>query len=156
MTAATPAPRKKNPVTYAETELGVHEVYEAAHVARDTLDGYFSEVATKRDERRRIESAIEDREADLLIEEYSKHADMSVAAMERHMKSVKHRDEELRKLKPELASVISDIEGLEYDIRVAEADVRIAVARMTELGGYLTYLAAAKNSTTGNQSSQRS
>lgn len=134
-------------MTYAETELGVHSTHEAALEARQRLDTLFTEVATQRDVRRDVEHAIADRELELTTEEYGKHGlTMSVSAMERHLKMVLPQDEALRQLRSKHVTVVSDIEGLEYDIRLCEADIRIAVARLQELGGYLTYLAAIKTS----------
>lgn len=144
-----PAPRPvsaaKRSLDYAEQELGVHTVHESAVGFRHALDGSLTRLAELKDTKRDIEVAIADLEMEVTIDEAGKHSGMSVAAMERHLKVELHKNPMLHELKTKHGAVISEIEGVEYDIRVTETDIRIAVARLTELGGYLNYLAAIKN-----------
>lgn len=141
-------------VDYAEKDLGVHIVFEVAQTRRTMLDSSLTQLAAERDHKRDLEVQITDREMELTLDEAGHHPEMSVAAMDRHMKQVLARDELLRQLKGDLSSVISNIEGTEYDIRIHETDIKIAVARMTELGGYLQYLAAIKLNQVFNKTSE--
>lgn len=110
------------------------------------MDEAMTEVAKQKDLRRTLDDAIATRELEIYSDERGKHADLSQAALERHLKVETHRDPQLVELRSKLSACISSIEGFEYDIRAFETDVRIAVARMNELGGYFNYLAAIKAS----------
>lgn len=148
MTAPTPAtsplrhPAKS--IAYAESYLGVHSVYSDALQARDRLDEALTLLATYKDRRRALEQQLQDLEIEITSDEVGKHPQMSQAALDRHLKLEIPQNPEVRRIKSDLVDAISTIEGLEFDIRIAEADVKIAVGRMTELGGYLHYLAEIK------------
>lgn len=133
---------------YAENVLGVHSVYTGAVEARDKLDVLTSELSTLHDRKRMLTDRMTDREMEIASDERGKHPDMSQASMDKHMKVAVNSDPAVRALRDELRSVNDDIDGLEYDVRMVEHDIKIAVARMTELGGYLNYLAAVKQATT--------
>ena len=130
---------------YAENELGVHKVYNEARQARQSLDNTLTALSERRDSRRDVEERIIFRELDLTSDERGKHADMSEAAMARHLKLVFHGDSELQQLRTDLRELQDSIEGLEYDKLIAETDIKIAVSRLQELGGYLQYLAVIKS-----------
>lgn len=149
----TPALKALN---YAEETLGVHRVHEQAHIARAELDRVLNDLSEARDKRRSTEAQIEDRELELVADERGKHADMSEAAMGRHLKIVFHRDGDLQNLRSSLRSIVGDIEGLEYDKVMHETDIKIAVARMQELGGYLQYLAVVKSTSNTSTASEES
>lgn len=156
MTTLTPAPapaqRRGKAVAYAEDRLGVHTVYEDVVQHRNALDDLFTQIALQKDRRRTLEQQLQDREIDITSDEVGKHPGMSQAALDRHLKLEIPKDPEVRQIKSDLADTISQIEGLEYDIRVTETDVKIAVGRMTELGGYLQYLAAVKTAESAKSS----
>ncbi len=140
-------------LNYAERDLGVHLVYEDAVKNRNLLDGLMTEISERRDTKRGLEASMTDREFEIIGDERSKHADLSVAAMDKHLKQAFHADPTLQRLRTEHLAVVNDLDGMELDRSVLEADIRIAVARMTELGGYLQYLAVIKTqSTTTNNS----
>lgn len=130
---------------YAEENLGVHSVYEGAIEARDRLDGILTDLAGLRDKKRDLEYRLQDLELEVASDERGKHADMSQAAMDKHLKVVLHNNTDVRELREQLSKTVSDIEGLEFDRSIAETDIKIAVSRLHELGGYLEYLAAIKN-----------
>ena len=133
-------------LAYAEKELGVHTVYEEARQARQFLESTLNMLRERRESRREEEARIESREMDIVADERGKHAGMSEAAMARHLKVVFHNDGYLRQLRTNLRELQDSIEGLEYDKVMAEVDIKIAVSRLQELGGYLQYLAAIKQS----------
>jgi hypothetical protein len=138
---------------YAENKLGVHLVYEDAIKQRDFLDKLITEISEARDKKRGLEASITDREFEIIGDERSKHADLSVAAMDKHLKQAFHADPSLQRLRTEHLAVVNDLDGLELDRSVLETDIRIAVARMTELGGYLQYLAVIKTQSTSTNNS---
>jgi len=129
---------------YAEDTLGVHDVYERANQAQDNLDATLTKIAEAKDKRRDLEARVTDREMIVTSDEWEKHPDMAVTRMDKHIKVALNNDTELRELREQLWRAISDIEGLEFDKTVAQNDINIATSRMTQLGGYLNYLAAVK------------
>lgn len=129
-------------VSYAETKLGVHDVYQEAITARDKLDECLTLLADLRDSKRTLEDTILDREMELSADERSKHADASDAWLGRHLKVVFRQDTFLMETRGTLNNISSDLEGKEYDRSMIEIDLKIAIARMLELNGYLQYLAA--------------
>lgn len=131
-------------LAYAEDTLGVHEVYKHAREAHERLDDALTILANSKDKRRALEVKLQDVEMEVAADERSKHADMSAAAMEKHLKIVLNADVQVRDLRRQILDLTNTIEGLEYDRSIEEAAIRIAVARLTELGGYLNYLAAVK------------
>lgn len=135
----------KDALKYAEDELGVHECYEKAVRARNDLDQCLTLISEKRDIKRDLEVRIADKEMEVAEDERSKHPDMSVTGMEKHLKIAYSNDGDIRTMKDELNKAISEIEGLEYDKIIHEADIRINTARMKELGGYFHYLAIVKD-----------
>ena len=82
---------------------------------------------------------------ELAIDERGKHSDLSATAMKEHLKIVVFKDAAWRKLRDEIRELADQIDGAEMDRKIKERDIEIACARMHELGGYLNYLAAAKN-----------
>jgi hypothetical protein len=134
-------------LAYVE-QLGVHQVYNDAQLKRSELDKVFDELATLRDKKREDETLLTDREMELLAEERGKHPDHSQAAMDRHLKVVHWSDEQCRALRGQLAQVSGEIDGLQYDRDMLETDIKIAVARLHELGGFLTFMAAIKEAET--------
>jgi hypothetical protein len=131
---------------YAEHTLGVHTVHEEAVAARTLLDQSLTSLAEARDRLRDIELKVSDREMEVTIDQRSKHPDMAITRWDKHIKESFRDDDDLRALREQLYAARSDIEGYEFDVKVHETDIRIAVARMTELGGYLIYLAEVKRS----------
>jgi hypothetical protein len=142
----TPSPGARS-LAYAES-LGVHSVYDEVLAKRTELDQCLTEIATLRDKKRDDETLLQDREMELLSDERGKHADMSQAAMDRHLKVVYWSDERHRELRASLAQVSSELDGLGYDRDMLETDIKIAVARLHELGGYLQFMAAIKEAET--------
>jgi hypothetical protein len=131
-------------LAYAEVNLGVHTVYENAVAKRNELDSILTNLSEARDNRRDIELKITDREMEITIDQRSKHPDMPVTRWDKHIKESFRDDDEMRALREQNFKVVGDIEGLEFDKQICETDIKIAVSRMTELGGYLSYLAAVK------------
>ncbi len=145
-TPAASAARKA--LDYAENQLGVHLVYEDALKVHGQLDALMTDLGEARDTKRELESKIQDREFEIMSDERSKHPEMSATAMDKHLKLAYHGDPTLQQLHTEHRAVVNNVDGMELDRSAYEADIRIAVARMTELGGYLQYLAVIKTQST--------
>lgn len=143
---------RKNPVAYAEDILGVNSILEQTMKARDELDKVLGVLDGLHDEKRSVEQKIESREMDIAIDERGKHSDMSQAQMEKHLKMVFHKDPELKKLKERLLEIQNSLSGADMDRKLQERTIEIGCARMNQLGGYLNYLAAAKNASIATQS----
>lgn len=132
---------------YAETNLGVHAVYTEATTAHIALDTCLTSLAESREQKRLLEDLMEDSQMEIVADERSKHPEMSEAGMTRHLKLAYASDARLKQNRIHLRSLANEIEGLEYDRAILETGIKISVARMSELAGYLTYLAAIKNDT---------
>lgn len=142
-----PVSAAQKALDYAENQLGVHTVYTETLAKREELDSLMTELAEARDGKRRFERQIADREMEILTNELSAHPEMSAAAMDKHLKRAYHSDPSLRELRESLVECVNTLDGMELDRSVLEVDIKIAVSRMSELGGYLQYLAAVKQST---------
>lgn len=129
---------------YAEDKLSVHKVYEDVLAKRNELDSLLGELSEARDRKRDLEARRTDREVLIASEEWSKHPDMAVSRMEKHVKQAYANDDEVRDYREQLIKLTGDIEGFEFDRDILETDIRIACARLQELGGYLNFLAAIK------------
>lgn len=131
-------------LAYAENQLGVHACYESANKAHNSLDEVITALDKAQDKRRTLTEAIADREADLLGDEWGKHPDMAASRMDHHMRLIKRKDSMLVQIRMQLNEAQSEVTGLEYDADVLKQRIKIESARMEELGGYLSYLAAIK------------
>lgn len=140
-----------NPVTYAEVTLEVHEVFNTTKEAHQKLDETLTLLTEKGDARRHVEQHLTDREMEIVTEERGKHPDMSQAQMDKHIKSLLFQDAEWKKLRDELRELKDDLDGIDADRKVHERSIEIGCARMNQLGGYLNYLAAAKNASTASK-----
>jgi hypothetical protein len=147
MTTQPVSPQRKA-LDYAETQLGVTRVYEEALDKRNEFDELMTALGEARDKKRIVEGKIQDREFEVMGDERSAHPEMSAAAMDKHLKLAYHKDSFLQLLREEHTAVVNELDGLELDRAVLDVDIRIAVARLTELGGYLNFLAAIKNQAT--------
>lgn len=136
---------------YAEDELGVHAVHEAALKSRQELDECLTALSEARDEKRSIELQLQDAELEVAADERGKHPEMSAAAMDKHLKVALSKDDRVRELREQHTKLIGDVEGCEFDRSIIEVDIKIAVARLQELGGYLQYLAAIKQADTASK-----
>lgn len=132
------------PVAYAEEELGVHRSYERAKAARETLRLIQANINNARDEKRKLDVDLEDIEQMILVSVVEDDPGASQAAISRKFKATFQEHDVARRVRDEIANIESRLRVLEADRSASEADIRIETSRMTELGGYLQYLAAAK------------
>jgi hypothetical protein len=129
---------------YAEKTLGVHSVYDEARSVQEQHARAMTDLADFFRVKRKVTSEIADREADVIVDERSKHPDHSHAAMERHLKTEFRRDAKLQELRGRLLDIDSAIDEAEFRSRSYEAQLRLLTARIEQLGGYFNYLAAVK------------
>jgi hypothetical protein len=127
---------------YAEQKLGVHTVFEEAVEIAQQLDDELVRLDKAQDDKRRLEEEYADREVELISEMRGMHPNMSDTRFKSEFRGWERTDETLRKIRRELNITKSVIQGSEIDIEVMRMRVKIGCARMTELGGYLNYLAA--------------
>jgi len=131
-------------ISYAEVNLGVHTVFYQAERLSGELQDLNSQLTLEQKNRRLISESILDREADLLGELRGIHSELSATALDGRFKIEKRKDPELQKLRSDLAGAQWTVDWYENEIRSKESAQRVFVARMHQLGGYLTFLAAAK------------
>lgn len=143
-------------LAYAENNLEVHSVYQEALEAREELESVLRQIIREQFQRRLLTEQIADREADLLIAERGKHADMSATALDQHFRSVKRKDDQLRSLRDELAVCATTLDTNEYQAELLRHTIKIRIYRMEELGGYLSFLAAVKAAETAPNPSRPS
>lgn len=132
-----------NAVQYAEDTLGVNAVYERCQLLRTRLEASLEELARIRRDKRENEALLSDFEYELLSQQAAEHSELSQAALERHMKMFLSKDDTHKELRRVIREKQFSIDECEGTMKTLEADIRIESARMTELGGYLQYLAAA-------------
>jgi hypothetical protein len=135
-------------LAYAEQTLGVHAVFEGVQSAMEQLE-QARHILT---EYRRYKADEEEKYADAELAFYSDTratlAEMSQAQFDKHIKVAINQEPELRRLRGVLASRARQIEQAETDVSIFRTRVEVGIARMTELGGYLEYLAAVKRAET--------
>lgn len=133
-----------NAVVYAERDLGVHTVYERCQDLKCQLAFMIEEIVGLRHSKRESEALLADLEFELMSQQAAEHSDLSQAAFDRHMKMFLSKDETMRELRKSIREKQRAVDESEGRKSVLEADIRIECARMSELGGYLQYLAAVK------------
>jgi hypothetical protein len=145
-----PTPPPANPEAraraYAEGTLGVDRVYDSANAALEAMGTAKDRALLASTKRRRLDSNIADREADLASDERASNAELSATAFEKHIKAVFHADEELRDLRAQRDSLVAEYERAEADAEIARMTARVEAARLEELGGLLHFYAAVKQS----------
>lgn len=130
---------------YAEQKLGVHTVFEGTAELAQRLDDELTRLDKAQDDRRTLEERYADREIELISEMRGVHPNMSDTRFKSEMRGWERTDSELRRLRREMIIVKSDLQGSEIEIELLRTRIKIGCARMTELGGYLNYLAAVMN-----------
>lgn len=137
-----------NAVDWAESSLGLSQLWKEIQTAQSNLDDLATHLDKAQDDKRMLAEAVTDREADLYLEERAKHAEQSATWLDKHMVAQKRKDPKLITLRRDYIAAQSTLSGLEYDWEVQKSQVKILTARMVQLGGYLNFLAAAKQAET--------
>lgn len=131
-------------VYYAEHELGVHRVETETKEARARLEGIQRELASVRDQKRRLEAALSSVELDVLTEERGKHPSQSATWLKDHLKMELRKRPAWLETQEAMLKVTHRIDSLEMDRSLATRDIEIGTGRMHELAGYFHYLAAVR------------
>lgn len=131
---------------YAEETLGVHQIYEETQTRLELLDETLAELDKAQDRKRDLNERYIDREVELIDEMRSVHVSYSDTRFNSEMKLWKRKDAFLMSIQVDVNKVLSEIQGLDYDIEMMKLRIRAGCSRMEELGGYLHYLAAVKES----------
>lgn len=136
-------------IRFAEDELGVHTVFRDSVELEEKLRNCIAERTEEEIIVRMREARIEGR----IIEVREKvradsDSSISATAYESKVKDACASDEQLREYKEALSENKDRLTMLEGEIRGYELMHRSRIARMNELGGYLSYLAASRNAST--------
>lgn len=133
----------KNPVKYAEEDLGVHTTYQELLDLEVALRASHEKLRTYLTAKRALVTSVIDREMEVTSDERGR-VDISQTAFDKHIKSVLNGEPALRALKEQLAVAERAIDETEHSIREIELQMKNRQARLRQLGGYLEYLATAK------------
>lgn len=124
-----------------DKQLGVHEVYTGAQEAQQALESTLDGLRQVRANKRTLEIAIADRESEVTQDVWSSNSDAAVTKLDKLVKVAIQTDGFLRDLRKKMNEILAEIDTLEADKEINEVDIKIACARMTELGGYLNFVA---------------
>lgn len=134
-----------NPVKYAEEVLGVHEPWEEGQRRLEALGKNRAEKVDVRKAIRQLQSKIADREADVVIEvQGASLGSETKTELDRRKKDAIRADPSLQDYRSELDDLRTTEDMLDSDIKHDEAGLAFLAARMTELGGLLSFYAAAR------------
>lgn len=136
-------------VKYAES-LGVATLPTAAKKYIDELEPHLKRRSIVEQEIRNLVQLQGDREVDL-IQEIEIDGKLSVAALERELKSRKHTDENYSKLQEQLLHFRDEGSYLDAEIKALENRIRTAHTEMMMIASHLDFLAAEKQNQTLNR-----
>lgn len=131
-------------LTYAEEYLEVHKIFEEANAAQEASIKAHANLNKARVWRRDTTEAIADREVAVWSELRKQNPEMSATALDVKVKFERRVDTSLKEMRHQLSVQQAHEDTSEAEVRHAENRIKIATARMTELGGYLNYLATIK------------
>lgn len=132
-------------MNYAEHVLGVHTVYDEAKAATADLKKAHKAVVEWAGQKRDLVESINDRTAVLTGELRAKYNDLSATAFKPVLDNALQLDEDLKRLRRELATAQKEHDRAEAAVREVEHTIRVKAARMDELGGLLHFYAATKS-----------
>jgi chromosome segregation ATPase len=142
---------KKNPVAYAEEDLGVHAAYRDAREAQEALDAALDTYASCAATIRSVHDSIDQRKYELANQVRGEKHDISQTALDRALKDFERTDDELISLRTQLMERQDEQEVAHAAITKNKYRLRVLSARMNELGGLLAFLASAKNAAAQRQ-----
>lgn len=131
-------------MNYAEQVLGVHSVYDEAKAATADLKEAHKAVVEWAGQKRDLVESINDRTAVLTGELRATYNDMSATAFKPVLDNALQLDDDLKRLRRELASAQREHDRAEAAVREIEQVIRVLSTRMDELGGLLHFYAAVK------------
>lgn len=132
--------------------LGVNSTYDEAVAFRNELERVQQTLHELRGRKRDLEHFRSDVEMEVIEETRRTHPDWSVAEFDRQIKVVFSNESRLREVRDDLLALEGDIDLANYQITLIKADIDIRVARLTELGGLLQYMAVLKGTSEAKRS----
>lgn len=142
---------KKNPVQYAEEDLGVHEVWEQAQQRLDQHHQCKTTYLLSLRQIRELKERMRTREMEIVSDERGKFPDMKQTPFRDHIKGAFEDDADLSTLRAGLAVLESERDQSKADMDHHALGVHATTARMSELAGLLNFYSAAKAAATANQ-----
>lgn len=139
-------PKKATPVTYAEDNLGVHEVYNNSMAAHDDLNASLGDHAREAKELRRLHDEVDTREYELATEVRASDPTISQEALKRAIRDAQQTDESIIALRRSIRDAQDRQEDAQALVEMNKYRLRVLSARMNELGGLLAFYAAVKSS----------
>lgn len=137
-------------VKYAE-ELGLNTSFQEAAAAAEALGILYHQRDQHEVAVRAIKAMIVKREHRLAEQVREANPDAGPTAHERSTKMVHGADDELVALAADLRDELQTLGGIEAEIKSNEVIARLHTARMNQLGGYFSYLAASKEALTAER-----
>lgn len=134
---------------YATNTLGVDAVYAETREHYEALGTAHERVRTVRAERRTLAEEMAQRESQIVAEKRPDYA--SDTAFKTALSGLLHDDQTHAKMRQHDRQLQADLETAEHAVREAEFGIRMGAARMTELGGLLTFYGAVKTTQTASK-----
>lgn len=136
---------------YAESQLGVHAVYEHTQTHLESFDMERSRLDNLRKLKTEKEADYTFAEYEFISEARANDPDSSQTAFEKAVKRLVALNPRLRELRKELADLAYEIDMSETSVARYRMMTELGIARMNELGGYFQYLAAIKQAETASK-----
>jgi hypothetical protein len=141
----------KNPVSYAEDDLGVHVVWDEARARLDEHETAKARYLAALKSLRITERQITDRNMELVTEQRGLQPELKVTAFREHMKVVAAEDDTMVGLQSQLEDDKTERDEAKADMEHHELGLRALTARMHELAGLLEFYATAKSAQTAQK-----
>jgi sugar diacid utilization regulator len=135
-------------IAYAEDALGVHRTWLNTEQLTTQLADLYRTQANFETETRNLDADIERTRQAILVEEAGLNPDMAPTSFERHVKLAYARSQQLATMNQLRLDAMARRDSIGAQIKSVEVNHRGHVGRLNELGGYLRYLAAVKESAT--------
>lgn len=136
---------KKDPVTYAEVDLKVHDTFHDAWEVNEAHSAAVVRRVGHLTKLREVRDDIEHREHEIVTELRGKYMDASEAALSRTIKLAFKDDPHLQSLVRMERVIQGEVDGTDAEIDSLKSTLKLLTARLTELGGLLNFYAAAKS-----------
>lgn len=130
-------------VSYAQS-IGLDSVYEEAQQALTEWNKAEHTAIAARHVLRQLEEQLADRELEVASLERAANPDMSATAFEKHMKAASRGDAQCREIREGISNARWELDCAVLTSDEAKHTLRIKSARLNELGGYFSYLAAVR------------
>lgn len=139
---------RRNPVSYAETDLGVHEVYSQLQEVDANVETFRKQLLDLTISKRELASRIEDREGQISDEQRAANLECSQAAFERLLKDAIRLDPVHKEMRVQYLELSFEVDRAEMELEIGRARQRTLRVRIEELAGLLRFYAAGKEATT--------